>query len=306
MSFTTTLITVFSMLIYAVPGFILKKTNSVDVSAIPSLSKILVFVCQPCFAIYAYNKAEYNPSLLVKVLLFMAANVIVQLLIIFLCLLIFKKKWNNVRYRICTIASCFGNAIFFGAPVIEALMPHFPEAVIFANGYGVSMNILAWTVGSAVITGDKKYIKLKKIFLNPAIIGFAVAIVLYLANIKISGAIENTVTMLGKMTTPVSMIILGTRLATVRIKPIFTTPMFYLTILFKQMLYPIIAYLVISLFFKSNDIRTVMFIIGACPVASIVLNFSEMLGEGQEEAADVFLLGTLLSIVTMPVILQLL
>ena len=54
------------------------------------------------------------------------------------------------------------------------------------------------------------------------------------------------------------------------------------------------------------DVRTVMFIIGACPVASVVLNFAEMLGEGQEEAADVFLLGTIMSIVTMPLILQLL
>ena len=47
----------------------------------------------------------------------------------------YKKKWENVRYRIATIASCFGNAIFFGAPVIEALMPDFSEAIIYANGY---------------------------------------------------------------------------------------------------------------------------------------------------------------------------
>jgi predicted permease len=73
------------------------------------------------------------------------------------------------------------------------------------------------------------------------------------------------------------------------------------------MVYPLICYGVLSLFsFATNDIRTVMFIIGSCPVASIVLNFSEMLGEGQEAAADVLLLGTLSSIITMPIILQVL
>lgn len=306
MSILTTFITVFSMLLYAVPGFVLKKTKAIDVSVVSALSKILVFVCQPCFAIYAYNKAEYDPNLFLKVLYFMVLTVATQLIAIAFFLLIYKKKWETAKYRICTIASCFGNAIFFGAPVIEALMPDFTEAVIFANAYGVGMNILAWTVGSAVITRDKKYIKVKKILLNPAIIGFAVAVILYMCNIKLSGPIETTFTTLGKMTTPVSMIILGIRLATVRIKPIFTTPLFYFTIFFKQMINPLICFGVISLFGFDMNIRTVMFIIGACPVASVVLNFAEMLGEGQEEAADVFLLGTILSIVTMPLVLQLL
>lgn len=49
-----------------------------------------------------------------------------------------------------------------------------------------------------------------------------------------------------------------------------------------------------------------MFVLACCPVASVVLNFSELLGEGQEDAADMLLLGTLLSILTMPIMLLLL
>jgi hypothetical protein len=78
--------------------------------------------------------------------------------------LLYKKKFNEVRYRISIIASCFGNCVFFGAPVLEALLPGFPEAIVFANAYAVAMNLLGWTVGSAIITKDKKYISLKKEF----------------------------------------------------------------------------------------------------------------------------------------------
>ena len=49
-----------------------------------------------------------------------------------------------------------------------------------------------------------------------------------------------------------------------------------------------------------------MFVLTCCPVASVVLNFAELLGEGQEDAADMLLLGTILSVVTMPVMLLLL
>ena len=73
------------------------------------------------------------------------------------------------------------------------------------------------------------------------------------------------------------------------------------------MISPVIGGLVISLLpFMSENIRITTFILCACPVASIVLNFAEMLGDGQEDAADLFLLGTLGSIITMPVILLLL
>jgi predicted permease len=43
----------------------------------------------------------------------------------------------------------------------------------------------------------------------------------------------------------------------------------------------------------------------ACPVASVVLNFAEMLGEGQETAANLMLLGTSLSVLTIPVMVLL-
>lgn len=307
MDFFLTLSTVAVMLLYAVPGFIMMKAKMMSEEAIKAISKLMIFVCQPCFAVYAFNQLDFSWSFLGQVLLFMAVIVALKLIIIMIFSFVYKKRFDDVKYRIMTIASNFGNCVFFGAPVLEALLPEFPEAIVFANAYAVAMNVLAWTVGSAIITNDKKYISLKKVILNPGTIGFLAAIFFYVAGLRFSGNILNSLSTLGKMTTPLSMIVLGMRLATVRIKPIFTTPMFYFTIIFKQMVYPLIGGAVISLVpFMSGDIRTTTFILCACPVASIVLNFAEMLGDGQEHAADLFLLGTLGSIVTMPVILLLL
>ena len=52
--------------------------------------------------------------------------------------------------------------------------------------------------------------------------------------------------------------------------------------------------------------KAVLYIICCCPVASIVLNFSEILGEGQKEAASTVLLSTILSILTLPIMTLLL
>ena len=45
-----------------------------------------------------------------------------------------------------------------------------------------------------------------------------------------------------------------------------------------------------------------LFVIFACPVASVVLNYAELVGEGQGTAANLVLLSVLTSIVTLPLL----
>lgn len=306
MDFLATLSIVALMLLYAVPGFIMMKGKMFPESAMSIISKILIYVCQPCFSVYAFNKLDFSWGFLGEVLLFMGAILVLQIIILLSVSTLYKSKWESVKYRICTIASCFGNCVFFGAPVLEKLMPHFPEAIVYANAYAVVMNILCWTIGSTIITGDKKYVSVKKVFLNPGTIGFILAILFYALEIRFNTDLQSALSLLGRMTTPLSMMVLGMRLATVKIKPIFATPLFYFTVFLKQFVYPMIAFFLFSVLSVSRDLLFTAFILCCCPVASVVLNFSEMLGEGQENAADILLLSTMLSIVTMPLMLLML
>ncbi len=307
MDFLTTLTTVAFMLIYAIPGVIMMKAKMVSEETIRSISKIMMYVCQPCFAVYSFNRLDFSWKFLAQVLIFMAVIIILQIIIILILKTVYKKRFENVKYRMCTLASCFGNCVFFGAPVLEVLLPEFPEAIVFANAYAVAMNILGWTLGSAIITNDRKYMSARKVIFNPGTIGFVLAILFYCVNLKFGDGLLNSLSLLGKMTTPLSMMVLGMRLATVDIKPIFATPVFYFTILVKQMLYPLVGTALMSVIpLMSGDIITTTFILCACPVASIVFNFAELLGDGQEHAADLFLLGTISSVITMPIILLIL
>ena len=54
------------------------------------------------------------------------------------------------------------------------------------------------------------------------------------------------------------------------------------------------------------ELKWCMFIMCACPVAAVVQNYAEILGEGQDIAANTVLLGTMLSIATLPVLALLL
>ena len=57
-----------------------------------------------------------------------------------------------------------GNCGFMGIPLLEALLPGYPQAVAFAAMFFMAYNILMWTMVSFMITRDRHYISIKKIF----------------------------------------------------------------------------------------------------------------------------------------------
>ena len=175
------------------------------------------------------------------------------------------------------------------------------QAVVFSAVYSISMNLIGWTVASAIIANDKKYIKVKNFILNPAVIALFVALPLFFKNIYIGDTqFGEAVFLLGRMTTPMCMLIMGMRLASVSLKPVLTRKLNYLVVFLKQIVMPLVGLAVISFLPIDPNMKRTFYIICCCPIASVVLNFSEMLGEGQEMAANLVLLGTFSSILTLP------
>ena len=167
----------------------------------------------------------------------------------------------------------------------------------------MAMNILMWTLVSFIITRDRRYISLKKVFVNPSVIAMGVALVLFFGRIRITGQISDMVTTLSRMSTVLCMLILGMRLAVVPFKPIFTSKLQYMAVALKLFVFPLFALAVCSLLPVERNFVLSIYIICCAPTGNLVLSFAEILGEGQDTAANVVLLSTLLSMITIPLML---
>lgn len=306
-AFLTTLIVVGIMLLCAVPGYILVKLKAVKPDGISSFSKVLMFVCQPALTIYSFNKADYTRELGLNLIIFFAAISLLQLMFLGFFAFVFRKKSHDVRYRIATIATTLSNCSFLGIPILEAIFPTSQNVAAYSMMYFLSMSLLGWTLVSAIITRDVKYIGIKKVCINPATISIAVALPFFLTGFKIGAEngrflalLGDMITILGKMTTPLCMIIMGMRLATVNIKSIFDSALQYLDIAINQIVLPLTAFGLLTLIGADKELTYCMFIMCACPVASVVQNYAEIFGQGQDTAANTVLLGSLASIVTLP------
>ena len=305
--FLTALGVVSTMLIYAIPGFILVKTKMIKGDSISAFAKVQMFVCSPCLIVYSMTKNDFSEKLVWDMVI--AFLIILGFLLfgVLLFRLIFKNKKDDVRYRIYNLATTLANCAFMGVPILEALLPDYPQAVTFSAMFSLVMNILCWSLGSYIISNDKKYISIKKILLNPALFALIVAIPLFVLGVKLDDIplIGDMVILLSKMTTPLCMLIVGMRLACASLKKVFFTPMQYLIIGIKQILFPLFVLLVMLILPIDEGMKKAIYIMMCCPVASVVLNFSEMIGEGQESAANLVLLSTLLSALTIPLMVLL-
>ena len=305
--FGIALVAVAVLLLAAVPGWVMIKRGMLAERSISDLSRVLLFVAQPCLAVYSFFGVDFSLPLLGRLGIFALLTFSVMLVMMLGAFLILRRKYERAIYRIITIATAFSNCAFFGIPIIDVLIPDgSPELIAYTTVFAVVMNVVGWTVGAAIIAGNTTYMSVKKIFLNPAMIGLIVAMTVFIFDIPLGASLEKMIATAGTMATPLSMVIMGMRLGTVRLSSLFTEPKVYATILVKQIVMPLVAFLLVVFLPIDSDTKQAFFIICACPVASVVLNFAEILGEGQREAANTVLLSTILSILTLPVMMLLL
>jgi predicted permease len=296
------------MLLFTIPGFLLVKFKAVDSSHIKSFSKVLMIVCQPFLTFYSFQKVSYSNNNSILIGLTFLMSLILMLLIMLIMYLILRKRFSNVANRVICVCAAFGNVAFLGVPIIEAVLPDFKEGAMICATFVTTMNILGWTLGSYIITQDKKYVSFKKIMFNPATIGFIISLIFYfcdfhLASIPFVGdTLDWVIMILAKMSTALCMMILDMRLATIKLKPLFTNYQNYLAVLNKQIIVPFIVFGILYAIPLDSNFKITFVILSGAPIAAVVQNFTEMINQGQENAADMVILGTVLSVITVPLI----
>ncbi|MDO5124014.1 MAG: AEC family transporter [Eubacteriales bacterium] len=304
--FLTTASMVALLLLYALAGFLLAKSKLVRSEAIPAFAKVLLYVCQPALTLYSFSKAEFSKELLINMGIFFLITFLGQLLILAVAYPFLRKKSReNISYRILHISLVLSNCGFFGVPVSEVLFPEMKEAALYCMTFSLGFNIICWTAVMTIVTRDLKYIKPRQVFLNPSTLSFAFAFLLLIFGVKLPDLLSDSVSVIGRFATPLCMLILGMRLGYTELRKVFVGVLQYVAVAVNQIAVPLLIFLALLIIPIDPAMKKLAYVLFACPVASNVLNFAELCGEGQENAASNVLLGTIFSVLTMPLMVLL-
>ena len=304
-SFSVTFSNVLLMLLYLLPGFFLCKVQKLKADHLSSISVILLYICGFALYVNALSYLDPSPELFRKMGLFLLFSLGGETLLMLLILLILgKKRRQEFGLRMMSVATVMGNVGFFGMPVVRALFPDAPEAAVYSSMFNAALNIIAWTVCVFTLTGEKKHISLKAALLNPSMLAVFTGAILCLLNARdwMPEILRTGFSTLGAMSTPLCMIILGVRLATINFRTLFTTRLAWLISAGKLLVFPLFCCLLVLPFPLDPVFKGSILILAGAPCASILLNLAEIHHNGQELAAKCALLSTLLSILTIPLL----
>ena len=285
-------------------GYAVVKARLMKSSESKSVSVILVYLVIPCVIIKAFQ-VDYTPDVQKGLFLAIAAAVAVHIL--FLLITIPLKKIFQMDV-IEQATSIYSNAGILVIPLVQELLGQ--DYVIYSSAYIAVQLILLWTQGKNMLCEEEK-LEWKKIFLNVNIISIIAGIVLFLFRIKLPAGVQDVLGMMNNMIGPLGMLLAGMAIAEVPLKSIFTKKRNYLSVALRLLLYPVLGLflmkaiqIVVNL---ENSSQILLRVDLACvtPACASVTSMAQLYDKDAAYASSLYVLTTLLSIVTMPVMVYL-
>ncbi|MBR7111224.1 MAG: AEC family transporter [Clostridia bacterium] len=314
--FFNVLVTVLSLIILAIPGYILVKTKILPKTAGEVCSALVLYGCQPALVFMGFQKTSYDPQIGTNMLIVAGLTIVIHLLMIGFTFLVVKNKNGDAKRNVVRYASIFSNCGYMGFPFLQALFTGemLGEALIYGSVVVGIFNILNWTVGAYIMSGDKKNMSIKKIVLNPTIIGTVLGFLVFwivkvpIVDLAVQGSqIDNfvekiigSINVFGDMVTPLAMVVIGIRLANVKIKQLFMDKWAYFVCLNKLVVMSLITMIVTAFLPIDMLVKYTLFFLLSMPCATSTAMFAINFKSDSDSASVFVLLTTILSIIVIP------
>lgn len=291
--------TMFKLFALMLLGYYLNKKGKFDSAINSKLSDFIVRVTAPALIISSVcSEQSGDKGDIIKIV---GIGVILYALLPILAIIITKllriKKDKQGVYQMLII---FSNVSFMSYPIVQSL---YGDSAIFYNTLlHMPFNILVFTYGVYLISnksGESSKINIKDV-INPGVLAAVIALIIYFADIKVPSFMSTTFSFLGGITTPMSMIILGSVLGGYPIKELFSDKYIYIISVIKLIIMPVLAFLFANAVFTDPVIIGVATISMGMPAASMCVMLSVEYEDAVKTTSVGVFLTTILSLITIP------
>ena len=198
-------------------------------------------------------------------------------------------------------ALMFANVGFIGYPIISSIFG--PHAVFYAALLNMPNTFFIFTAGVMLIKGEYSLKQFNpKVLISPAMLGAFLAAIIVALGIHVPDIIARPVTMVGNITVPVALMIIGSSMAKLPIKEIIGSPKVYLSSVLRLVIVPLSIYYLFHLCGVSDIVNNINTVVIAMPVASFGTMFCLKYGRNPSLITEMTFITTLGSIITIPLI----
>ncbi len=210
-------------------------------------------------------------------------------------------KVNKARLGICRFMLAFGNVSFIGYPVCDAVFGS--KAVFCASVLNIPFNLLVFTIGVSFINGGKaKSAFSPKLILSPCVIASLIAVVIAVARIQMPTPVGQWFHLLGDLTTPCALLIIGSSLSHIPVRDMFGNRFVYSMTVLRLIILPLAVGGVLALMGVNPFVSDVAVVLSAMPVATNGIMLCLQYGKDERVMTQGLFFTTLMSVVTIPLV----
>lgn len=281
-------------------GYVVVKAGLMKSSESKSVSVIMVYLVIPCVILNAFQ-VEYTPDVQKGLLLACAAAVAVHILFLLLTAILKKPLHLDVIERATII---YSNAGILVIPLVQELLGQ--DYVIYSSAYIAVQLILIWTHCKNMLCEEDK-LEWKKVLLNVNIISIIAGVVLFIFRIQLPSGAQDVLNMMNNMIGPLGMLLAGMVIAEVPLKTVFTRKRSYLSATLRLLVYPVFVLIlmkIIQTFASIQDSKQILltvYLASITPACATVTSMAQLYDKDAAYSSSLYVLTTLLSIATMPV-----
>lgn len=317
------------MAIIVVVSFFFSRKNKFGQNASQYLSRLLLYVINPCMIVSTFD-VEFSGQKLKSLGLAIGVSFAFHLIMIAIATPLFALKkssqdqeardgnlvqeQNRGRDSLSKIGIVFTNSGFIGIPLINGVFGG--EGVFYLMGYILVFNVLLWVWGEWLMTGTMRPLK---ILTNPNVLACAAGLAVFCLPFKVPYVIIEPLKMIGACNGAVSMILLGLLFSAFgensmegQKRAAFAKPLardVFLRLVFCPLILLGATLLFLSAFSsvpEINLIMSVLFIAACCPVGMSVSSFAVVFKKDADYASLLVAASSAACVVTIPLLVALL
>ncbi len=282
-------------------GYVMRK-RYVGEKTVRELSALLIDMTLPC-SILASSTQEFNKDIGEGILLCLLWSFIYYALFLALSYLLFRTlKVDDEKRGIATTSSVFSNSSFIGFPLAQTLYGNTGLQYAVANNMFYTPFMFSFGIrlfSPKRLSGKEFLMKL----LSPSMTTSVIGIVIYFAGIRFPSVIQSSLSTVGSMTVPLSMMIIGAGLVGIDLRELISDRLALFVCMLRLLVFPLVLAFIMYLCRMPYLVIEVCTLIAAVPVGSFNVILPRQYGGNVQFANRTVILSMVFSLVTIPAVL---
>ncbi len=283
-------------------GVYARKRKFIDDRVEKGLNSILVNITLPMSIISSFYM-EYDTSIIENCKKLILYSFVIHTVILILSKMLFHKS-NKKRQPVLRFMTTFSNCSFMGFPILGSVYGEI--GIFYASIFNIVFHIYVWTFGVMMFNTEAPMKEsINHIIKNITIWAVVIGGIIFLGQIPLPETLTVVMTNLAALTTPLSMIIIGSMLCGTNIRELFKDFSLYTISALRLIVVPLAIFVIMSAMNIDKILVAVPTLIMAMPCAAIgTIIATDNDGDGKFASECIFI-TTVLSVITIPIFINL-